>query len=156
MRNLTHSVHAPANGTVRTKLIVCNWDGLWAHETAAELGCHPETVRVRLHACNERGFDGLGMKPGSGRKPRHTQLERSTLLALARRLPLGKSTCERTGALASPDPDAEAEWTLGTLTAAARELGDSIHGERRAAVMTEQHVSTARERRHEAERLSTS
>lgn len=48
VRNLTHSVHAPANGTVRTKPIVRNWDGLWARETAAELGCLP---RLLVYGC---------------------------------------------------------------------------------------------------------
>ncbi len=84
--------------------------------------CHPQTVRERLHALNDRGLDGLGMKPGSGRQPR---LTRSTILALVKRPPPGKPTYELTGELAAPDPEAASEWTLDTLTAVAREQGDS-------------------------------
>lgn len=51
--------------------------------SAEELGCHPETIRHHPHAFSARGLDRLGMKPGSGRKPRLTRLERETNLALA-------------------------------------------------------------------------
>ena len=61
------------------------------------------------------------MKPGSGRKARLTEEERSAILALVKLPPPGKPTYELTGELAAPDPDGEPEWTLDTLTAAARE-----------------------------------
>src|SRR5258707_12293514 len=63
------------------------------------------------------------MKPGPGRKPRLTQEERNPLLALVKRPPPGKPTYELTGELVAPDPEAEPEWTLDTLTAAAQERG---------------------------------
>jgi transposase len=126
VRKLAHSAHAPADWIVHAKLVARSWDGLRTQQIAAELHCHLQTVRERLHAFNDRGLNGLGMKPGSGRKPRLTHLERSTILALVKRLPPGKPTYELTGELAAPDPEAEPEWTLDTLTAAAREQGIQV------------------------------
>jgi transposase len=90
---------------------------------AQALGCHPQTVRDRLHAFTERGREGLGMKPGSGRKPRLTHLERRTILAPVKLPPPGRATDELSGELEAPELDGEAEWTLDTVTAAARERG---------------------------------
>jgi transposase len=90
------------------------------------LTCHPQTVRDHLHAFNTRGVDGLGMKPGSGRKPRLTEPERSAILALVKLPPPGKPTYELTGELEAPDPEGEPEWTLDTLTAAAQERGIDV------------------------------
>lgn len=104
-------------------MVVRSWDGLPTRQIAEDLGCHPDTVRHRLHAFNVYGFDGLGMLPGSGRKPRLTQLERSTIMALVKTPPPGKPTYELTGELDAPDPEGTSEWTLDTLTAAARERG---------------------------------
>ena len=123
VRKLAQSAHAPADWIFHAKLVVRSWDGLRTRQIAEELGCNPQTVRERLHAFNERGLDGLGMKPGAGRKPRLTQLERSTILALVKRSPPGKPTYARTGELAAPDPDAAPEWTLDTLAAAAQQQG---------------------------------
>jgi hypothetical protein len=54
-------------------------------------------VRERFHAFNERGLEGLGMRPGGGRKPRLTELERSTILGLVKTTPPGKPGYARTG-----------------------------------------------------------
>ena len=126
VRKLAHRAHAPADWIVHAKLVVRSWDGQRTRQIAQELGCHPETVRQRLHAFTERGLDGLGRQPGSGRKPRLTQEERSTLLALVKLPPPGKPTDELTGELVAPDPEAEPEWTLETLTAAAQERGSPV------------------------------
>ena len=106
--------------------MVRSWDRRRTRQLAEELGCHPQPVRDRLQAFTERGVDGLGIKPGSGRKPRLTQLERSTILALVKRPPPGKPTSERTGERAAPDPAAAPEWTLATLPAAAQERGVQV------------------------------
>ena len=68
------------------------------------------------------------MRSGGGRKPRLTEVERSTILALVKRLPPGKPGDERTGAFEAEDAraDAPAEWTLDTLTAAARDHGIQV------------------------------
>lgn len=116
VRKLAHSVHAPADWIVHGKMVARSWDGLRIHQIAEELGCHPQTVRDHLHAFNERGVEGLGMKPGSGRKPRLTEQERGVILALVKLPPPGKPTYELTGELAAPDPEGEPEWTLDMLT----------------------------------------
>ncbi len=126
VRKLAHSVHAPADWIVHAKMVAHSWDGLPTGAIAAEVGCHPQTVREHLHAFTERGLDGLGMKPGAGRKPRLTEQERSAILALVKRPPPGQPTDELTGELAAPDPAGEPEWTLDTLTAAAREHGIQV------------------------------
>jgi transposase len=67
-----------------------SWRGLRTAEIAEELGCHPKTVRKRLHRFNALGIDGLGDRPGSGRKPRLTEDERSRIIALVAKDPPGK------------------------------------------------------------------
>jgi transposase len=106
VRKLAHSVDAPADWIFHAKLSVRSWEGLRTRQLAAQLTAHRETVRTRRHAFTERGLDGLGMHPGSGRKPRLTQLERSTLLAVVKLPPPGtptdELTDELTGELAAP------------------------------------------------------
>lgn len=126
VRQLVRSRHAPADWIIHAKMVARSWEGLRVRQIAAELGCHPQTVRDRFHAFNQRGVDGLGMKSGSGRKPRLTEQERSVILALVKTSPPGKPTYELTGELQAPDPDADSEWTLDTLTAAARERGIQV------------------------------
>ncbi len=123
VRKLAHSGHAPADWIIHAKMIVSSWDGQRTAHISADMGCHPQTVRDRLHAFNERGLDGLGMPPGSGRPPRLTPLERRTILALVKRPPPGKPTYALTGELAAPNPAGEPEWTRDTLTAAAQQRG---------------------------------
>jgi transposase len=123
VRKLAHRVHAPADWIVHAQMVARSWDGWRTRPIAEELGCHPQTVRERRQAYNERGLAGLGMPPGSGRQPRLTPRARSTILALVKLPPPGQPTFELTGELAAPDPAAEAEWTLDTLTAAAQEHG---------------------------------
>ena len=126
VRKLAHSAHAPADWVFHAQIIAHSWDGRRTRQIADELGCHPQTVRERLRAFNERGLDGLGMKPGSGRRPRLTQFERSVILALVKLPPPGKATYELTGELAAPDPEGEPEWTLDTLTAVAQQQGIQV------------------------------
>jgi len=123
VRKLTHSVHAPADWIFHAKIVVGSWDGLRTRQIAEALSCNPQTVRERLHAFNERRVQGLGMKPGSGRKPRLTELERSTMLALVKLPPPGTPPYELTGELETPDPRGESEWTLDALTAMAQARG---------------------------------
>ena len=126
VRKLAHSAHAPADWIFHATIVAHRWDGQRPHQIAEALQCHPQTVRERLHAFTARGLDGLGMKPGSGRRPRLTQRERSTILALVKLPPPGKPTYEVTGELTTPDPEADAEWTLDTLTAAAQQRGIQV------------------------------
>src|SRR5262249_9347740 len=97
VRKLAHSHHAPADWALHAKMIARSWDGTRTRQIADELGGHAQTVRDRRHAFNERGLDGLGMKPGSGRKPRLTEAERRTILALVKLPPPGKAIDELSG-----------------------------------------------------------
>lgn len=92
VRKLTHSVHAPGDWIFHAKIVVRSWDGLRTRQIAEARGCHPQTVRERLQAFNDRGVDGLGMKPRGGRKPRLTHQERSAILSLIQLPPPGKPT----------------------------------------------------------------
>ena len=125
VRKLAGSRHAPGDWIRRARMVARSWDGLRTSAIAAELGCHQETVRERLTRFNAEGLDGLGDRPGAGRKPRLTEAERSTLVALARGAPTGRPIRWPDGTLTPVDerPEAPAEWTLDSLVAAAAERG---------------------------------
>ena len=123
IRKLTHSMHAPADWIFHAQIVAHSWDGLRTRQIAEALRCHPQTVRERLQAFHGRGVEGLGMKPGGGRKPRLTEQERSTILHLLHFPPPGQPTYEPTGELQVDDPQGEVDWTLDALTAVARTQG---------------------------------
>jgi transposase len=123
VRRLAASRHAPGDWIRRARMIVRSWDGLRTTAIATELGCHPQTVRERLVRFNAEGLDGLGDRPGAGRKPRITEAERSIVLALIATPPPGRLVRDGGGELAARDEEREAHWTLDALTAAARERG---------------------------------
>jgi transposase len=128
VRKLAGSRHAPGDWIQRARMVVRSWEGRRPGAIAAELDCHPQTVRERLARFNAEGVDGLGDRPGSGRKPRLTEAERSTLVALARSTPPGQPQRWRDGSLEpeDPRPEAAAQWTLDRLVAAAHERGIAI------------------------------
>ena len=124
VQKLASSHHAPADWVLHAKMILASWAGQATTAIAAHVQCHPQTVRERVHAFNERGIAGLGMRPGSGRRPRLTQEDRSQILALVQRPPPGKLVRDpRTGELPADNPEQPGEWTLDTLTAAAQAQG---------------------------------
>jgi transposase len=128
VRRLARSLHAPTDWVLHARMIARSWDGLRTRVIAEELDCHPQTVRERFHAFNERGLDGLGMKPGSGRKPRLTEAERSAVIALVASPPPGRLVRYPDGTLEpadSPGGDV-AEWSLDALAAAAQAQGIQI------------------------------
>ena len=125
VRKLAHSAHAPADWVVHAKMIARSWDGWRTSAIAVELGCHLQTVRERLQAFNARGVDGLGIKPGGGRKPRITEAERSAVIALAAGPPPGRLVTYPDGTVAparSAGGDV-ADWSLDALAAAAQAQG---------------------------------
>ena len=123
VRKLANSRHAPADWIMRARMIVHSWDGLRTRAIAEELGCHPQTVRERLHRFNAEGIDGLGDRPGAGRKPRITEQERSKIIALVSKEPPGRLLTEADGVMRVEDEARAAYWTLDALTAAARDHG---------------------------------
>ena len=77
IRQLAGARHAPADWIERARIVALSWDGLAVPAIAAEVGCHENTVRRWLHRFNDAGLDGLGNRPGAGRKRRITEAQRS-------------------------------------------------------------------------------
>ena len=126
VRKLANSRHAPADWIMRARMIARSWDGLRTTQIAEELGCHPQTVRERFHRFNEEGLDGLGDRPGAGRKPRITEQERSKIIALVAKDPPGKLLTGSDGVLGAEDESKAAYWTLDALSEAAKEMGIAV------------------------------
>jgi transposase len=120
IRKLAGSRHAPGDWILRARMIAGSWEGKRTTVIAQELGCHPQTVRERITRFHAEGIDGLGDRPGAGRKPRLTEHERGRIIALARSIPPGRA--ERMGdELRAREPEKEAQWSLDALTRAAHE-----------------------------------
>ena len=126
VRKLAASRHAPGDWIRRAKMVARSWDGLRTGAIAAEVSCHPQTVRERLARFNAEGLDGLGDRPGAGRKRRLTEMERGRILALARTTPPGRLMPQREGLPVAEDATKEAHWTLDALAAAAGERGVTV------------------------------
>jgi transposase len=128
VRKLAHSAHAPADWVWHAQMIVRSWERRRTSAIAADLGCHMQTVRERLHAFNERGLDGLGIKPGGGRPPRITEAERSAVIALVASPPPGRLVTSPDGTVAPARSEGgdTALWSLDALAAAAQAQGISI------------------------------
>jgi len=123
IRKLAGARHAPGDWIRRAQMITGSWDGLGTTQIADQLGCHPQTVRERLHRFNAEGVDGLGDRPGPGRPRRLTETERGRIIALARSQPPGRLHQGGEGLLPPAQPEAPAHWTLDTLTEAAQAEG---------------------------------
>jgi transposase len=128
VRRLASSRHAPSDWILHARMIARSWDGLRTGAIAAELGCHPQTVRERLHAFNDRGLDGLGMRPVPGRPPRLTEAERSAIIALVASPPPGRLVTQADGTLAPAGAASgnASEWSLDALAAAAQGQGIQV------------------------------
>jgi transposase len=126
VRRLAGARHAPADWIERARVITLSWDGLGVRGIAAEVGCHENTVRRWLHRFNAAGIDGLGNRPGAGRKRRITEAQRSAIIALARSVPPGRLVRDGAGELSAEREEGPAQWTLDTLTRVAREAGIEV------------------------------
>jgi transposase len=126
IRKLAGARHAPGDWIRRARMIAHSWDGLRTTQIAELLGCHPQTVRERLHRFNAEGVDGLGDRPGPGRPRRLTEHERGRIIALARSEPPGRLQQGGEGLLAPDQPEAPAHWTLDALAAAAQAEGIAV------------------------------
>jgi transposase len=110
----------------RARIITLSWDGLGVPAIAGQLGCHPKKVRRWLHRFNADGMDGLGDRPGAGRRRRITEAQRSAIIALARSEPPGRLARDGAGELSADDERGPAQWTLDTLAGAARDAGIQV------------------------------
>jgi transposase len=126
IRKLAGARHAPADWSERARIVALSWDGLGVPAIAERLGCHPKKVRRWLHRFSAAGIDGLGDRPGVGRKRRITEAERSAIIALARSVPPGRLARDGAGELSAEREDGPAEWTLDTLTQEARDAGIEV------------------------------
>ena len=126
IRRLAGARHAPADWIERAQIVALSWDGLGVAAIAARVGCHDNTVRRWLHRFNAAGIDGLGNRPGCGRKRRITEAERSAIIALARSGPPGRLARDAAGELSADDEGGPAQWTLDTLAQVARAGGIQV------------------------------
>ncbi|MEV7012254.1 helix-turn-helix domain-containing protein [Streptosporangium sp. NPDC051022] len=127
IRKLAGARHAPADWIRRARIIALSWERLRVPQIARELGCAEKTVRYRLARFNTEGLNGLGDRPGVGRKRRISEAERSQIIALVRTQPAGRPTRDQaTGELAAADEAGTGAWTLDSLTAAAHEMGIAV------------------------------
>jgi transposase len=127
IRKLAGARHALADGVLRARMITASWAGKTVSTIAAELGCKPRTVRMRLHRFNAEGLDGPGDQPIPGRPPRLGEADRSGLIGLVKQPPPGRSVRNETGELVAGEPAGAPEWTLDALAAAAQAEGIEIH-----------------------------
>jgi transposase len=126
IRRLAGARHAPADWIERARIVALSWDGLAVAAIAAETGRHENTVRRGLHRFNAAGLDGLGDRPGAGRKRRITEAQRSAIIAMARSVPPGRLDRDGAGELSAEREDGPAQWTLDTLAEAARDAGIAV------------------------------
>lgn len=103
VRRLVGARHAAADWSGQARIVALSWDGLGVSAIAAEVGWHENTVRRWLHRFNADGIDGLGDRPGAGRRRRITEAE-----------------------LSAGREDGPAQWTLDTLAQAARDAGIAV------------------------------
>jgi hypothetical protein len=99
IRKLAQSHHAPYDCKQRAQMIALSWEGLRTGEIACHLRCHPQTVRERFERFRTEGLDGLTNRPGTGRKARLTERERSQLIALVAQTPPGRPARQADGQL---------------------------------------------------------
>jgi transposase len=126
IRKLAGSRHAPGDWITRARIIFLSWRGLRTTEIAEDLGCHPKTVRTRIHRFDAEGIDGLADRPGAGRKPRITQGERSRIISLVSKDPPGRLVRHDGLPPEARDETKAAYWTLDTLAEAAQEIGMKV------------------------------
>jgi transposase len=145
IRRLAGARTATFDTVLRSRIVVLSWEGLETAHIAAELRCHPKTVRERISRFNEDGVTSLTERPKVGRKPRLTDDDRHRIITLAC-VPAESANAPATphdmqaGGATPNDPPFEANsagrpeswpvtvtrWTLDNLVAAAREHGISI------------------------------
>src|SRR5712691_12218144 len=77
VRKLARSHHAPADWIWHARMVVESWAGKTPNQIATDLQCHPQTVRLHVARFNQQGIEGLGVQPGSGYKPRLTEVSSS-------------------------------------------------------------------------------
>jgi transposase len=83
IRRLAGARTATFDTVLRSRIVVLSWQGLETARIAAEVRCHPKTVRERISRFNEDGVSSLTERPKVGRKRRLTDEDRQRIIALA-------------------------------------------------------------------------
>jgi len=125
IRRLARSRLGPRDGIVRARMVALSRDGRRVPDSAAALGCHPQTVRARLARFDAAGVDGLRDQPRPGRARRITEAERSRLIRLVATDPPGRPV-RHGDRLDAVDEALPACWTRDTLTEAAVRAGIAV------------------------------
>ncbi len=126
IRRLARSRLGPRDGILRARMVALSWDGRRVPDIAAELGCHPKTVRARLARFDADGVDGLRDRARSGRARRISEAERSRIIRLVATDPPGRLVQRGELGLEAADEALPACWTLDTLTEAAVRAGIAV------------------------------
>jgi len=126
VRRLARSRLGPRDSILRARMVALSWDGRRVPDIAAELGCHPQTVRDRLACFDAAGLDGLRDRPRAGRPRRISEAERSRLIRLVASAPPGRLMRHGAAGLDATDETLPACWTLDTLTEAAIQAGIAV------------------------------
>lgn len=125
IRRLARSRLGPRDCILRARMVVLSWDGRRVPDIAAELGCHPKTVRARLARFDADGIDGLRDQPRPGRARRIGEAERSRVIRLVATDPPGRLV-PHGDRLDAVDEALPACWTLDTLAEAAIRAGIAV------------------------------
>ena len=125
VRRLARSRLGPRDCILRARMVALSWDGRRVPDIAAEVGCHPQTVRDRLAAFDAGGVEGLRDQPRAGRPRRISEAERSRIIRLVATDPPGRLV-PRGDRLEGVDETLSACWTLDTLTEAAIQAGIAV------------------------------
>jgi len=123
---LARSRLGPRDCILRARMVALSWDGRRVPEIAAELGCHPKTVRARLARFDANGVDGLRDQARNGRARRITEAERSRIIRLVATDPPGRLVRHGAAGLDAADETLPACWTLDTLTEAPIRAGIAV------------------------------
>lgn len=126
IRRLARSRLGPRDCILRARMVALSWDGRRVPDIAAELGCHPKTVRARLAHFDADGVDGLRDRARPGRARRITEAERSRIIRLVATDPPGRLVQHGERGLAAEDEALPACWSLDTLTEAAGRAGIAV------------------------------
>jgi transposase len=140
VRRLAGARHAPADWIRRARIIELSWARMRVPAIAAQLGCSAKTVRCWVGRFTRAGLDGLADRPGTGRRPRIPQTERSQIIMLARQDPPGRLVRDGAGELSAADESAPGVWTLDSLTEVARDQGIDIHRSQVRRILRAEHV----------------
>lgn len=83
-------------------------------------------MRKHLHRFNTDGIDGLGDRPGAGRKSRITEDERSRIIAMVAKDPPGRLVRYDGLSPEALDETKAAYWTLDALAKTVRAMGIKV------------------------------